>query len=231
MAIQVVCPSCHKRFQVSDQFAGRRGPCPSCKGEIEIPRLEDQVVVHEAQAQGPTDATGQLVLKPIERQETKVSGLIWTAVGGGIVLVLGLALAMRFTVEDKTQFPIAILAIGAIALAPPISVVGYFFLRDDELEGYSGGELWIRAGICGAVYAILWAVYAWAPGLLHLEELETYQLAVLGIAVAGIGAVAPLVIFDFEYLMGLVHFGLYLAVCVLLCMLMGYFGFLHMAPS
>src|SRR6476661_3159539 len=30
MAIAVVCPSCHARFQVQDKFAGKEGPCPKC---------------------------------------------------------------------------------------------------------------------------------------------------------------------------------------------------------
>ena len=34
MAIDVTCPSCHTRFQVSDKFAGKSGPCPKCKNTI-----------------------------------------------------------------------------------------------------------------------------------------------------------------------------------------------------
>jgi len=230
MAIQVVCPGCHKRFQVSDQFAGRKGPCPSCKAEIDIPSADEQVVVHAPETEGPTNTEGQPVLKPIVRQETKVSALVWTAILGGIVLVFCLALVMRFSITDKTQFPLAILVIGAIGLGPPVAAAGYSFLRDDELEGFAGGEFWLRASICGVIYAALWVLYAWGPGLIDLEGLETYQLAVFSMILTCIGAVAPLAIFDFEYLMGIVHYGLYLAICVLLCMLMGYYGFLLPLP-
>lgn len=40
MPIQVSCPSCKKSFQVSDQFAGKQGPCPNCKTPIKIPKAE-----------------------------------------------------------------------------------------------------------------------------------------------------------------------------------------------
>jgi hypothetical protein len=38
MPILVSCPSCKKSFQVSDQFAGKQGPCPNCKTPIKIPK-------------------------------------------------------------------------------------------------------------------------------------------------------------------------------------------------
>ena len=40
-----------------------------------------------------------------------------------------------------------VLGIGAVLLAPPLVLAGYSFLRDDELEPYSGRALWIRAGV------------------------------------------------------------------------------------
>jgi hypothetical protein len=38
MSISVVCAGCGKRFNVADQFAGKRGKCKSCGAAIEIPR-------------------------------------------------------------------------------------------------------------------------------------------------------------------------------------------------
>lgn len=49
MPIQVSCPSCKKSFQVSDQFAGKQGPCPNCKTPIKIPKPQ--------QAKAPTAPT------------------------------------------------------------------------------------------------------------------------------------------------------------------------------
>ena len=46
MAILVVCQGCRARFQVSDQFAGKSGPCPKCKAVIKIPTKSEEVTVH-----------------------------------------------------------------------------------------------------------------------------------------------------------------------------------------
>ena len=75
MAILVVCPTCKSRFQVSEKFAGKQGPCPKCKAVITIPRVEDEVKIHapEEYAGGGSvaakDASGRAVLKPISRQK------------------------------------------------------------------------------------------------------------------------------------------------------------------
>jgi Zn-dependent protease with chaperone function len=37
MAIRVECPSCRSSFGVRDDFAGRRGKCPKCRAEIQVP--------------------------------------------------------------------------------------------------------------------------------------------------------------------------------------------------
>ena len=39
MAIAVLCPGCKSQFTVSDQYAGRTGPCPKCKKSITIPAV------------------------------------------------------------------------------------------------------------------------------------------------------------------------------------------------
>ena len=38
MPISVVCPGCKARFNVSDKFAGKKGPCPKCKTVLTVPR-------------------------------------------------------------------------------------------------------------------------------------------------------------------------------------------------
>src|SRR5437773_10569668 len=78
MAIVVVCPTCHARFQVSEKFAGQKGPCPKCKNPINIPKLEDEVKIHapEEFGAGGKDAKGRPVLKPIERVEAKVNPVV-----------------------------------------------------------------------------------------------------------------------------------------------------------
>ena len=60
MAIAVICPSCKSRFSVSDQFAGRTGPCPKCKKPIKIPAVTaEAVVIHEPEAQSQAPREGR----------------------------------------------------------------------------------------------------------------------------------------------------------------------------
>jgi predicted Zn finger-like uncharacterized protein len=37
MPISVECPSCLATFRVKEEYAGKRGRCPSCKGLVAIP--------------------------------------------------------------------------------------------------------------------------------------------------------------------------------------------------
>ena len=51
MAIAVLCPGCKSQFTVSDQYAGRTGPCPKCKKPITIPAVTAAAVtIHEPEA-------------------------------------------------------------------------------------------------------------------------------------------------------------------------------------
>ncbi len=87
MAIVVVCPNCRARFQVSEKFAGKQGPCPKCKGVITIPALDEQVKIHEPEqfAEGGKDAKGRAVLKPVARVETKVRPVMVVGIVGAAI--------------------------------------------------------------------------------------------------------------------------------------------------
>ncbi len=87
MAIQIICPGCHKRFKVSDKFAGKTGPCPQCKTSIKIPLKSEEVVVHAPEEFGPKGDSGEAVLKPIARQETRLTAPMIAGIVGGILLV------------------------------------------------------------------------------------------------------------------------------------------------
>ncbi len=124
MAINVTCPACHKMFKVSDQFAGRKGPCPKCKAEITIPKTAVEVVVHVPEGFGPKDSKGRAVLKPIFREDSKFSPLIAGLIGVGVIGVILVALMLRYSIDDKAAFPGFILAGGALFLAPLLSYAG-----------------------------------------------------------------------------------------------------------
>ena len=118
MPIQVTCPKCLKRFQVSDKFAGKEGPCPNCKNVIKVPDKSEEVVIHAPDDGAPKDRSGKSVLKPITRKETDVTrnGLLIT--GGCILGVFGVALGFRLTGGDAgTPLWAQIAGLGAVGSA------------------------------------------------------------------------------------------------------------------
>lgn len=222
MAIQVICQGCHARFQVSDKFAGKKGPCPKCKAEITIPAKGDEVVIHapEEYSSGGQDASGQMALKPVARQHTKISPIfIGTVVAVCIVVFIAAALLGN---SFQGVVPFFILAIGAVGLAPPLTYAGYSFLRDDELEAYRGRSLAIRIVICSLVYALLWFLFKAALDLFLLDgPPELWHLLFFIPPVLLIGMVAAFACFDLDFTSGFIHYGLYLLVTVLLRLIMG----------
>ncbi|TWT68390.1 hypothetical protein Pan14r_06340 [Crateriforma conspicua] len=224
MPIQVTCPKCLKRFQVSDKFAGKQGPCPSCKNVIKVPSAEEQVVIHEAPSDAPTDSKGRSVLKPITREDTDVTrkGLILTIVS--VIAIFTAAVGVRM-MSGPDQTPIWASIAGILLLAPPLVWSGYNLVYDRELEPYRGAELWQRVGIVSAVFAVLWAVYAFAPAyVLDLDQASEMTWMVAGIAFAVMivgGAFAALAAFDLEFPSGLVISGLYFLSVVLLALVAG----------
>ena len=213
MSIRVICPGCKARFNVSDQFAGKTGPCPKCKAQIKIPDASEQVVVHGPDGFGPKDSTGRSVLKPIFREETKVTGIQIAILVASIVASLGAAIAVRFATETV---PLPLLIVGAVALAPPLSWAGYAFLRNQDLDSYHGLELWGRVAGTSAVFALLWIVF---PAVLYAINGDAYTTGISGGTLAGIllaGGAVSMVAYDLDYLMGCVHYGLYILACLLL---------------
>lgn len=222
MAIEVTCPGCKKTFKVSDQFAGKKGPCPDCKTVITIPTVKQpEVVIHAPESSGPSDSKGRPVLKPLRRKETKLSPLLLGVMLGGAVLALGGAIILRLAYPEH-NIPAVALALGAIVLAPPLVIGGYSILRDQELDPYRGTAIMIRVAICSAVYAALWGGYAAVPWALGLDALELPNLIVIVPIIAVIGGFAAFATLDLEFGNGVLHYGLYLLVTVLLCFVAGW---------
>ncbi len=214
MPIRVTCNKCHTRFDVSDKFAGKEGPCPKCKTQIRVPEKTDEIVIH-APTEGPKDSKGRPVLKPIGRKETILSSVQITLIAVCIIGFLVGALVLRMMMEgDLSKFPSWLLFVAAIGIAPPVVYSAYTFLRNQELGAFVGRELWNRVLICSCVYAVLWfAVYLGAIAFNDKYELGTWLTAF--IPMIGIGAGAAMLLFDIEYLMGMVHYGMYLGICLI----------------
>ena len=214
MAIRVTCSKCHTRFNVSDKFAGKEGPCPKCKAKIRVPDKSEEVVIEAPKASGPADSQGRPVLKPIKRSETILSTVQKVLIGVCIIAFLAISLVLRTMITDRADFPIWLLAIAALLIAPALVYAAYTVLRNQELDAFIGRELWTRVAICSAIYAISWlampiAFYAFN----NSYEVGSYVLA--GIVMLAIGGVAGMFCLDMDYLMGSVHYGLYMGICLL----------------
>jgi hypothetical protein len=223
MPIQITCPGCRKRFTVADKFAGQKGPCPNCKNQISIPKLEDQLVLHEPESfgDGGRDGEGRPVLKPITRADVKLPPVVIVGIVGGTILTLLIGLVLRATSGGEVHF--AVLAVGAILLAPPLAFGGYTFMRDIELEPYRGMAVIIRTVICSAVFAALWGLYWYVCTSMQIDPVNkplpflTFVLPVMFIA----GGVASWATYEIDFTMAMMHYGLYLGVCVVMRLLMG----------
>jgi len=219
MPIQVVCPGCQKRFKVSDEFAGKTGPCPQCKTQIKIPEKieEEDVVLHAPENFGPTDAAGRPTLKPIARTEFSVSTVQIVIACASVLTVLIVALVLRGS-EEKSPL---LLGLGALLLGPPLALAGYTFLRDDELEPYRGRPLMLRSLFCGLAFAATWGIYAYVKWwVLGGAEMEVFQLLYIVPPLVAGGAVAAWASFDLDFGNAAMCYGLYLGATVLLRLLM-----------
>ncbi len=211
MPIPVVCPGCKARFQVSEKFAGKQGPCPKCKAPITIPALEEQVKIHapEEFASGGKTKTGAPALKPIARAETKLKPVPTTIAVGSAIAVLVIAAIARSMLADLVWLR----AIGLLAVSPPIAAAGYAFLRDPDLEPHRGRWLWLRAGLCGLIYTALWAGYYFIPA--DLTE-ESYTWFFVAPPFLLFGAGTALACFDLSFSNGFFHYCFYVLVTLAL---------------
>lgn len=231
MPIAIICPGCHSRFQVSEKFGGKQGPCPKCKTIINIPKASEQVKIAEPETYGGAkDTKGKLVLKPIEREETHLSPNAAVAIGAVCVVTLGLAWMIGRAappVESETgavanalpDVSPMILGLGAVLLAPPLVLAGYSFLRDDELEPYRGKSLWIRASLCAVVYAALWGVYYFLNQHHYLTGPQVWLFA--GPPFFVVGGAAAYAALDLEFGSAVLHYAFYLGVTIVLRLVMG----------
>ncbi|MDG2219989.1 MAG: hypothetical protein P8L85_01325 [Rubripirellula sp.] len=229
MPIQVTCPKCLKRFQVSDKFAGKTGPCPNCKKQIKVPDKSEEVVIHAPDDGAPKDRSGRSVLKPLKRTETDVTrkGLLLS--GSAILVAFGLAFVVRYMSGSGDLSGSGLLAVkivGALLLAPPLVWAGYTFARDSERAPYVGPDLRNRVLILSVILAALWLIYAFIPSyVMDLDSASEMSYVVFGIIFSimiVIGAFASVGTFELEFFDGLVHASLYLLVTLALAVLCGF---------
>jgi hypothetical protein len=219
MSIIVVCPGCLKSFKVSDQFAGRSGPCPKCKRTLQVPDKAQEVKVHapEEFAGGGRSRTGKLVIKPVAFTSAKLEPVKAVAIVAAAICVLAVAWigGKAGLIHGNDLGHRIITAIGLLAVSPLLVVAAYSILRDDELEPYSGRQLYIRAGICAVAYTALWGVFA----LLASRGLITGDLWVwiyVGPPFLMAGGLFSLATLDLDFGDAVFHYGFYLLATVIL---------------
>ena len=132
MSIIVTCPGCRKSFKVSDKFAGKTGPCPSCKRTLQVPTKAEEVQVHapEAFAGGGKNAQGKLITKPIDRVDAKFHPVTTTLIVAAVVAVLVVAwVGGRAGLFNSEQMgvlnSIVFTAIGLLVVSPPLAFAAY----------------------------------------------------------------------------------------------------------
>jgi hypothetical protein len=219
MPIDVTCPGCKTRFQVSEKFAGKQGPCPKCKTVIKVPSKQEEVVIHEPEVVGPKERTGKAVIQPIFREEVRLSTPVIVGIVASVLVVLVMALVLRISFPGGTVPPLLTI-LGSIALAPPLAFAGYTFLRDDELAPHRGTSLILRLIACSVVYPFLWGLYWFGFDYLNLTPTWQILCAVVPVAVV-IGAFTAQASLDLEFGAGALHYTLYLAATVFLRLIMG----------
>ncbi len=225
MAIIVVCPNCRARLRVSEKCAGQQKPCPKCKELIDIPAEALEVIIHEPEPdEGDIGLNGPRKKRPavklLPRTETPVPPLLL----GGILATIALAFVLAVVLRSSAwHSSIAILALGAAAIAPALVLAGYLLLQNQELEPYTGRELAARVAICAAIYTVLWGVTwglkSWVfPADAALENWNTVFLLAAPLA---IGTTAAWGTLDLDPGSGFFHYCLYLIVCILLRLTLG----------
>ncbi len=221
MSIQITCQKCHKRFKVSEKFAGKSGPCPNCKATIRVPEKSEEIVIHAPENLGPHNASGQAVLKPIEREEVQATPVAVVGIVGTVLTSIIVAFVLRMMYPDGT-IPWTLLVVGSVLLAPPLALAGYWFLRNDELEPHRGGPLALRVAICGLLYAGLWGAYAYVKHFVfNNNQPEVFHFLVIGPALLLAGGTVSLATLDLDLGNAAIHFAFYLLVTMVFCFILG----------
>jgi len=221
MPIQVLCSACKARFSVSDQFAGRTGPCPKCKQPIKIPVPQVQsVTIHEPEAPVATSAGGgRIPTAPIVRKEKPISVTTVVVVAAGAVFAMICALLVRLAFQAG-EAPTWLLAAAAIVLAVPCVLLGYQIAREREIEPHRGRALIVRCLICALVYAGIWGIRSFVP--ISMTPDDMWKWLFVGPLFGGVGALAALATLDLDWPAGLAHFSLYMLFTALLRWIAGF---------
>jgi hypothetical protein len=214
MSILVICPGCHKRYQVKDKFAGKSGHCPNCRHPIIVPDKAIDLKIHapEEFEQGGRDTSNKLVLKPIAREEIKFNPLV----AAYIVSIAAVMFTGAFYGGNLGLFKdnLFITAASLALISPLLAMAGYALLYDEELEPYKGIEFFIRSAICGLIYTLFWGVFASISAVVLTGEVWNWVFIAPPFLAAG--AMVSATLLDLEFGNGLLHYSFYLIITIIL---------------
>jgi len=205
MAINVICPGCMTRFQVGDQFAGRKGNCPKCGHLIEIPK--EKLVIHAPDsitADGKTYHGGDST-RPIAEVRYKFSRkAVLLSITGVIVVTLA---AWLIGLLGVTVLSRILGIVGVFLVGFPLVEFGFMMVRDNnDLEILLGNERHKRSLYVTLGFAVIWFVF---EGLMLYMGQSMFMLIYL-VPVLLLGAAVAVVIFDIDYGKGTLVFLVFL---------------------
>lgn len=177
-----------------------------------MPTTQEEVKVHGGEdfSSGGRNAAGQLVLKPVAREQTKIEPVQAVAIGGATLAVL---LVTWFGGNVLARSTVAC-AVGLLLVSPPLALAAYTFLRDLDREPYRGVELMVRVAGCALAYVVLWAVFAYLAGTVLTGELWEWLFVVPPFL--AIGGAMPMLALDLDYGDGVFHYIFYMLVTLAL---------------
>lgn len=211
MAIHVICPGCMARFEVSDRFAGKKGPCPKCGHIIEIPKENVTIVAPDEMVVDGKKVHNPDMVRPIERKTYSFTGqalVVNLAVAAAVLIVAAIFHFVHFL---PLAIPIGVLLGGTAAFT--LVKYGYMTFRDpDDLEIFLGGTLGKKSVIAAVILMFLWILYELL--LLYMNP-GGMALAYL-VPVAVLAAFVPVVLFDMSFTDSLAVAAVFLLAVILL---------------
>ena len=225
MSITVTCPGCHKKFVVSEKFAGKSGPCKYCKTIIHIPNevpAAEKVVIHGGQtfSSGGKNAQGKLVLKPLERSEKKFNRVRAIIITAGILgaLLATFILGKVFNLNENF-----LIAAAGLCVVTPLIVGGLYPLvkKDEMLESIHGFDFYWRTGVISLVYAGMWAALSYLMYTRTLTSQTPTMWAICTIALVLFGIFMCMCFYELEWGNAVFHTLAFVLVTLLLRYLAG----------
>ncbi len=201
MAIEVICPGCMTRFQVGDQFAGKKGPCPKCGHIIEIPK--EKLVIHAPDdiTSGGKTVKGGNTLRPILQTRFHFTIAQISLALLGIFVTCAIAYLFRYWQTGLIKDIVGLL--GVFIIGFPLTSFGYMMIRDEnDLEILLGNELYKRSALTAACFTVVWLIFELFYGYLNPGP----AFIVYFIPIVILGAIAAMMIFDDNFGKGVLLF-------------------------